>query len=151
MSDPMNVCSQKICDGTNPTACTSFVGASMTCVQGTCVDMIGTPPSVCNGDGGCPPVAPSSCAPYACVGGICTNSCTDTSECSPGAYCDVTSAMCVTPDGSVFDEADGGTSAAPSSKSSGCSVGGMGPSEAGALGVLMIALARIAARRRKRR
>jgi hypothetical protein len=151
MSDPMNPCSQKICDGTSATACTSFVGASTTCILGACVDMIGTPTSVCDGDGGCPKMQPSSCAPYACVGGSCTASCTNTADCSPGYYCDVTSQMCVSADASI-GEGDGGVSeGGGGSSSSGCGVGGMAPSDAGALGVLLLALSRLGARLRKRR
>jgi hypothetical protein len=133
MSDPKNPCTAKTCDGTNPTSCTSFVGSTVMCVEATCTDLIGTPPSMCDGDGGCPVLKQASCSPFACVASACATSCTNTSECSPGNYCDVTSGMCITAtDGSV-PVGEPTPAPAPAAKSSGCAAGGADASGAQAL------------------
>jgi MYXO-CTERM domain-containing protein len=148
MSDPMNVCSAKTCDGTSATACTSFVGAGVMCATATCVDLIGSPASLCNGDGGCPPIVKSTCSPFACVASACATSCTNTSECSPGNYCDVTMGMCVTaPDSGVIGGQPEGPAAAPP-KSSGCAVGGEDAS--GSQSMVFALLGLVAMRKRRR-
>ena len=141
-----NVCSAKICDGTSPTACTSFVGATVMCALSSCVDQVGTPAAVCDDDGGCPTVVPSSCSPFACVQGACATACTDSSECSPGNYCDVTTGKCVEP--TDAGSADGmPVVPSPPAKSSGCATGSAGASG----GVfLVLGLVGLAGLRRRR-
>ncbi len=124
MSDPNNVCSSKVCDGTSATACTSFAGKETMCGVASCVDLVGTPNAFCEGDGGCQPVVAAPCQPYACVSSACASTCTNTSECSPGNYCDVTTGTCVVPTGSAGSGAGSGagTGASPT-VSAGCAVG----------------------------
>ena len=94
-SDPANVCTSMTCDGTSATACTSFVGTETTCGIASCIDGLGTPGAVCEGDGGCVKVSPASCGVYGCVADMCATTCNNTSECSPGNFCDVKSGKCV--------------------------------------------------------
>jgi len=96
-SDPDDVCTSKVCDGTSPTSCTSFAGKTTSCGIATCTDGLGTPGAVCQGDGTCQKVAVKSCGAYACVSDQCASTCTDMSECSPGNYCDVTTGKCIVP------------------------------------------------------
>lgn len=121
MGDSNNVCTQTICDGLNPTSCDRLVGADVTCHVATCVDAVGTPSAVCNAEGGCPDVDASSCGTYACIANACATSCTNTSECSPGNYCEVTSGTCVEPSPSDLPDAGGGSAATTSR--SGCAIG----------------------------
>ncbi|MGA2451469.1 MAG: hypothetical protein ABTD50_22665 [Polyangiaceae bacterium] len=120
MSDSNNVCTQTICDGLNPTSCAQLVGADVVCVVATCIDGVGTPSAVCDGDGGCPEVDASSCGTYACIAGACAASCTNTSECSPGNYCDVTSATCVSPLPSDLPDAE--PASASTTSGTGCGI-----------------------------
>jgi hypothetical protein len=78
---------------------------------------------------------PFECAPYACESafGACRSFCTDTSQCSDGATCDVAAQRCV-PNAPVDD-------------SGGCAVGKKSASAFTALG---LALAVLGARRRRR-
>jgi hypothetical protein len=155
-SDPSNVCTMKVCDGTSATACTSYVGTNTTCGVASCVDGVGTPGAVCQGDGGCLPVAPKSCGAYACVSDQCATSCNDSSECSPGNYCDVNTGKCVvqppTPDSGVTGGADAGVMTTGTA-SSGCSLEGRsaGPRIAMVLASLvgLVSLARLRRRRRR--
>jgi hypothetical protein len=122
-SDPSNVCSSKVCDGTSATSCTSLVGNTTTCGIATCVDGFGTPGAVCEGDGGCQKVSPTSCGLFACISDQCATSCNDTSECSPGNYCNVTKRTCEKP-APVPENADGSPIGLPSAVTeSGCSIG----------------------------
>jgi hypothetical protein len=127
-SDPNNVCTSKMCDGTSATSCTSFVNQATTCGVASCIDGIGTPGAVCEGNGVCQAVAPASCGEFACVSNACAKSCLDNSECSPGNYCKVAGldgGKCIKPppipDGGG-NSADGSLTA-PLATSSGCSVG----------------------------
>ena len=148
MSDPNDVCSSMACDGKSATSCDVFVGSSVVCGPANCVDFIGTPLAVCMGDGGCQHVSPASCGTYACVSGACATSCTNTSECSPGNYCEVDAGKCVVPDAGS-GSADGGTGphSAPTPASSGCAIGtaprGLAPS------VALAALVGLVVRRRR--
>jgi MYXO-CTERM domain-containing protein len=123
MSNPNNVCSSLECDGHTPASCTVFVGPSTMCGAATCVDLVGTPAAVCQGDGGCQQVVTAGCAPFACVSDTCATSCTNSSECSPGNYCDVSTGKCVIPPGSPGSDAGTASTSAPPQSSSGCSVG----------------------------
>lgn len=129
-SDPNNVCTMKVCDGKSATSCDVFVGATTTCGAASCIDLVGTPQAVCQGDGTCQKVTQMTCAPYACVSDQCASSCTDTSECATGNYCDVTSGKCIVPP--VMDAGSSGGSGGTgsgSSSSGGCSItGGSSPS-----------------------
>jgi hypothetical protein len=153
VGDPNNICTTKVCDGKSATSCDVFVGSSTICGAATCIDLVGTPQAVCQGDGTCQKITQQTCAPFACVSDQCATSCTDTAECSPGNYCNVTSGMCVVPP--VVDAGTGSSGGAhgtgSSTSSSGCSLEGrsspFGPFEA-LLVVLPFALRR---RRRVRR
>ena len=116
-------CTSMTCDGTSATACTSFVGTDTTCGIPSCIDGIGTPGAVCEGDGGCKKVAPSSCGVFGCVSDQCATSCTNDHFCSPGNYCDVKSGKCIK--GAPVPDAGPGGTTTPTSPitSSGCSVG----------------------------
>jgi hypothetical protein len=153
MSDPSNVCTAKVCDGKNPNSCDVFVGSSTICGAATCIDLVGTPQAVCQGDGTCQKVTQQTCAPFACISDQCATSCTNDSECTPGNYCDVTSGKCIVSAGGGSGSGGGsGASASGSPKaSSGCSIeersSPFGPFEALLLG-LVIAAARARARLR---
>jgi hypothetical protein len=147
-SDPNNVCTMKVCDGKNATSCDVFVGASTICGPASCVDLVGTPQAVCDGNGMCPKVTQQTCAPFACVSDQCATSCTDTSECSPGNYCEVSSGKCVVPDGGPSGGSAGSSGGSGSSgSSSGCRVEG-GASPFGPFEALLV-LAPFAAWRRR--
>ncbi len=147
VGDSKNVCSTKRCDGAKPTSCDSYVGADVTCHVATCIDLVGTPVAVCQGDGGCPQVDASPCGAFACVSSACATSCTNTSECSPGNYCDVVTGQCVVPDASAATDAGGASSRSPSS--SGCAIG---TTAEGLPSFLALATAAgISVRRRRRR
>jgi hypothetical protein len=148
VDDSSNVCTTKRCDGNSPTSCNAYVGGDVTCHVATCVDLVGTPSSVCQGDGGCPDVDASSCFPFACVSSACATVCTNTSECSPGNYCDVTTGQCLVPDASATAVAVGPSSPSPPPPSSGCSVGSVGAEETSPLFVVA-ALAGFSSRRRR--
>jgi len=153
MGESSNPCSMKVCDGTSPTACTSFVGSDVTCGVASCIDGVGTPGAVCEGDGGCKLVVAKSCGAYACVSNACATACTDTSECSPGSYCNVATHKCVKPDAALASEsADAAAGPASTPKvTTGCDVswgapgGGSLVALAGLVGALGLARRRRAA------
>jgi hypothetical protein len=153
-SDPNNICTMLICDGTSATTCTSFVGIDTMCGIGSCVDQVGTPAAMCEGDGGCQKVTAKGCGDFACIANQCATTCTDTAECSPGNYCEVATKKCVTPPPLPDAGSDAATGAGTggASGSGGCSLGGAagGPS---ALLFLLTGLAGSASlsRRRHRR
>jgi hypothetical protein len=153
-SDPNNVCTSKTCDGTSATSCTSFVGPSTICGVPSCIDQIGTPGAVCEGDGGCQKVAPKPCGAYACVSDQCATSCNDTSECSPGNYCDVTTGKCIVPppvpDAGGTSGGGGDTPPGTVSTSGGCSLQGR-PSVPRALLLLMGLVGLVSVARLRRR
>jgi hypothetical protein len=129
-SDKSNVCTMKVCDGTSATSCTSFVGAATVCSMAACVDGIGTPQAVCQGDGTCQSVEAKSCGVFACVADQCATSCTDTAECSPGNYCDVTTGKCIQPapipDAGNDQAAASGRASPDVSTGGGCALGRAG-------------------------
>jgi len=146
MSDSNNLCTQMICDGVDPNGCDKWVGSDVTCRVATCVDLVGTPSSVCDGDGGCPDIEASSCGTYACISNACATSCTNTSECSPGNYCDVDSGSCVAP--LPIDLPDAGPGPVPGANHGGCGVGRGSSAPAAALA--LVVSAGIVVRRRRR-
>ncbi len=132
-SDMNNPCTSKICDGTNPNACTSLVGPTTTCGVASCIDGVGTPGAACTGDGGCEVVAPASCGTYACIADQCATACYDTSYCSPGNYCDIATdgghfdggvGKCVAPPPLPPDGGTAGKGKSGTETSGGCSIGG---------------------------
>ena len=152
VSDPNNVCSGKQCDGKSASSCDAYVGTTTQCGGASCVDLVGTPAAVCQGDGTCQTVTQQACGPFACVSDQCATSCTDTAECSPGNYCDVTTGQCVVPAGQdggppVVGPDAGGSSGASASSSSGCGVA-TGPGRGGAAAALLLAIPVVLARRR---
>ncbi len=148
-SDTNNVCSSKMCDGTSPTSCTSLVGKETSCGVASCIDEVGTPGAVCQGDGGCEKVAPKSCAPYACVSDSCATSCTNSSECSPGSYCNVTTGKCIKAPPLPVDAGTDASAPSLSTTSNGCSIA-RAPCGASLAPVLMALLGAIGFRRRRR-
>jgi hypothetical protein len=151
-SDSSNICTMMTCDGTSPTSCTSFVGSDTMCGISTCVDQVGTPAAVCEGDGGCQKVTSKGCGAYACIADQCATSCTDSAECSPGNYCKVESKKCVVPP-PVPDAGAGspmGGSTGTSASSGGCSIGGR-PGDLPALPILMGLFGSVGLSRRRRR
>jgi hypothetical protein len=149
-SDTSNICTMMTCDGTSATACTSFVGKATTCGVASCIDQIGTPGAVCEGDGGCQAVAPKSCGAYACVSDQCASSCTDTSECSPGNYCNVKTGKCIVPP-PVPDAGTGGPgSPTGPTVTGGCSLQGRPAGSRAAIGfMILVGLASLAGFRRR--
>jgi hypothetical protein len=159
MSDKNNPCSQKMCDGTNPTTCTILAASETQCGAASCDDGIGTPGAVCTGDGGCQEVKPASCGAYACVADQCATSCFDSSECAAHYYCDLVDAggeggagKCV-PGAPVPDAGnnspDAGSSSNPSS-SGGCTLGQTGQGAGALFGSLSVMGLAFLARRRRR-
>jgi hypothetical protein len=152
-SDSNNICTMMVCDGTSATSCTSLVGKETTCGVPSCIDQIGTPGAVCEGDGGCQPVAPKSCGAYACVSDQCASACTDTSECSPGNYCNVETGKCIVPP-PIPDAGTGGGPGSPTTitTTGGCSLQGRPAGSRAAIGLMgLIGLASLAGVRRRRR
>jgi hypothetical protein len=154
-SNSSNPCSAKVCDGKNPNACDVFVGAETMCGAATCIDLVGTPAAVCQGDGTCQKVTQQTCAPFACVSDQCATSCTNDAECTPGNYCNVTTGKCIGTagvDGGGPGDASGASGSGSSSSSSGCSIdersSPFGPFEAFLLALVMSAAGRIRARLR---
>jgi hypothetical protein len=94
-----------------------------TCGIASCIDGVGTPGALCMGNGQCQTVVPASCGAYACVADMCTTKCNDTSECSPGNYCEVTTGKCIVPPPQPPDGGAAEEKAAAGAKS-GCSAGG---------------------------
>jgi hypothetical protein len=138
----------KVCDGKSATSCDAYVGMTTICGPASCIDLVGTPQSVCQGDGTCSKVTQQSCAPFACVSDQCATNCTDNAECSPGNYCNVTTGKCVVPPPASGGSSggSGGTGSGSSGSSSGCSVEGRSSSD-GFLEALLAALLLTAAGR----
>ena len=80
------------CDGAG--SCQDYTAAT-TCAAAACVGSTLTASSHCSGAGACNPGAASSCGLYACNAGgtACNTTCSVTSDCSMGNYCN--GGMCV--------------------------------------------------------
>ena len=78
------------CNGTLATACT-YPGSTGICVAASCASGNLTAPSVCNGTGGCTTPAITTCRSNQCAStSLCLDSCSATSPCGAGTYCDAT-------------------------------------------------------------
>lgn len=103
-SDATNPCSVSSCDGDARSSCKAFVGASVPCRTGSCVDGTLTAPAACNGTGVCPEPVTSSCNGFACEadGLSCKTSCTSNTDCITPNVC--TSGACRLPAGTCSDD-----------------------------------------------
>ena len=81
------------CDGTSATAC-AYPGASTVCRAASCTSGTQTSAADCNGTGTCPASATQACSPYVCGATACKISCSTTSDCVAGDYCN-SSGQCV--------------------------------------------------------
>lgn len=82
------VCEALLCDGSDASRCTSFVGAEVSCRAPRCSGDVEVPAGTCAA-GACPKGVARPCAPYRCAadGGACATSCTDESGCAAGFEC----------------------------------------------------------------
>lgn len=80
---------QSKCDGSTRTACGPFPNTTTVCAAAACnaSTRMATPTRYCDGLGGCPTAAASSCGGYTCDTTACRTSCVDNSSCAPGYYC----------------------------------------------------------------
>jgi N-acetylneuraminic acid mutarotase len=84
-----DVCAAKQCDGANRTTCAAFVGTDVPCRAASCDAGTATAAAFCNGAGGCPAPAQSTCATYACdtTTRACKTHCTVDGDCATGHGC----------------------------------------------------------------
>jgi len=80
---------QSKCDGSTRTACGAFPNTTTVCAAATCnpTTRQATPTRYCDGIGGCPTAAASSCGGYTCDTVACRTSCVDNTACATGYYC----------------------------------------------------------------
>ena len=103
------------CDGVQGDSCT-FPSSSVACRAAACAAGTATPAASCDGAGGCPSPAATSCGPFACGATACDTQCTSDSECAPDLHCaiDGGSSACVStlsgPDGGAPDAGPDGAS-----------------------------------------
>ncbi|MFO0589915.1 MAG: kelch repeat-containing protein [Polyangiaceae bacterium] len=99
--DPTSCGTIGTCDGGG--ACELFSEGTI-CQTPGCQGNVSQGGGTCDGAGTCNPVGTTEdCSPYACVGGVCTKACVDSTECSTFAYCDGVVKTCQPkkPDGST--------------------------------------------------
>jgi hypothetical protein len=106
---------------TYPDAGTACGSVAETCTAGTQQN-----PSICDGSGNCnDSPGTTTCTPYVCGANACLSSCTDSTSCGGGDFCDVANATCCS---GLFTL---GTIAVDSAKGSDatacCGIGGNGP------------------------
>jgi hypothetical protein len=84
--DPMSSCARDgTCDGRR--ACRRYP-AGTECAAGRCTDATEYAASICDGNGTCQPGSSRSCAPRACNGASCGETCASQSDCQAGFFCD---------------------------------------------------------------
>jgi hypothetical protein len=89
-SDP---CVVEACDGSDAAAC-HFPGGGVPCGAASCASGVETHGGACDGGGKCS-VTSSACGVYVCDAKACKSSCTATSDCIAGFYCDTAKSACV--------------------------------------------------------
>ena len=128
-------CCASVCSTSNSTcgatACTFDAGA---CVYPTKTVSCGSPEScangeqlnasVCDGLGNCPSPATVQCAPFTCGATACLTSCTDSSACEAGDFCDAVHGGCCAGLSNLGNMAVDGTSG---SDAACCGIGGKNP------------------------
>lgn len=82
-----DVCSAKVCDGKNPSACDGFPSATTTCGSAQCTSAGYIETATCDGAGSCSKPSPKSCGAYACGSGGCKTGCATNDDCSTGFVC----------------------------------------------------------------
>ncbi len=118
-------------------------GSGTMCGRNRCVGpSSGVGPAYCSAPGSTCPVddaVPFECEPYICepAFGACRTSCASSADCKNGFVCDVPSKTCIAP-------------SVPAADDGGCAVSEPGASRGGAIVALGLALAGVAARRRRR-
>lgn len=95
--DPKEDCEEEASCGDNGTcngtgACDLW-GTERECGASLCLEAVWTLPDHCDGLGNCVDGGIQNCAPYACSGNACADTCTLDSDCTTDAYCQET--MCV--------------------------------------------------------
>ncbi|MBL8716044.1 MAG: hypothetical protein JNL79_08610, partial [Myxococcales bacterium] len=85
-------CEALLCDGSDASRCTSFVGAEVACRAAQCSGGVEVPAGNCGG-GLCANGVARPCAPYRCAGTACATTCASNAECALGFEC--TSGACV--------------------------------------------------------
>ncbi len=85
-TDPVSTCMRDgVCNGAG--ACRLYtVGTA--CAAQMCAAGVETPARVCNGVGTCQTGTIKNCSPYACQNAVCGTTCTGTTGCVTGFYCD---------------------------------------------------------------
>jgi Zn-dependent metalloprotease len=131
------------CDGVTRDACT-LPGDEIACGTSTCEQGVETSSGRCDGSGACGPGGPRECAPYVCGVGVCRIDCATRDDCVAGFVC--VNQACVTPPPVDGGAGDGGDQ--PAGGSCDCRAGGASGGAAPA--PLLLALAALAWRRRRR-
>ncbi len=85
------VCAASDCDDSG--ACT-YPASGTPCAAGTCNEDVQIGPASCDGSGSCTVSNTQDCAPYACAGAACLQSCASSASCAPGASCEVDKSVC---------------------------------------------------------
>ena len=98
-----------LCDGAG--ACSPY-DAGIACGITSCQDNVQTG-FACDGSGKCDANATNDCGLYACMGGACTVTCSDNSDCNSKAFCDLAQGTC------KKKEVDGSKCASPGTCASG--------------------------------
>lgn len=79
----------QLCNSSVSTTNWSNVTAGTVCAAASCTGSVFTAASVCNGAGSCTAGSTTNCSPYTCNAGgtACLTSCTTSSQCASGFYC----------------------------------------------------------------
>lgn len=93
----------QICNSSLSATTWSNASAGTVCTAASCTGTSFTPASVCNGAGTCVAGTPTSCSPYTCNAGgtACLTSCTTSSQCASGFYCNGSTCVSLKAAGSV--------------------------------------------------
>ena len=81
----------------------SYPSSAQACGTPTCTAGTATA-STCDGQGTCVEGQGVPCAPFACGGEACLDTCTSDADCAQGNLCDTASGNCVPPGGTCLDE-----------------------------------------------
>lgn len=89
-----DVCQRQICNGSDVAACHFAPAYTVVCGANTCASGMETHTGTCDGAGKCSDV-PRVCGVYTCDASSCRTSCTSSTQCIAGFYCDTTKSACV--------------------------------------------------------
>jgi hypothetical protein len=92
---PADACTAAACDGNARDACKALAGPELVCRTAACADGVESLATKCDGSGACPTAPSRNCAPFACAGARCADTCLSQDDCAKGNRCDVGSGKCV--------------------------------------------------------